>query len=151
MRQEEEKKFAWKQIFETKAGNILETAVRVYAICLLGAALLVSAPSYGAEVTEAPYVEHLNRVFIGVPNQLTLPPAFPAPVDSPDAGYCEQTTHLDAANSVEIPKNHSGENGGAETSVGVRSAVDQSLVPAMQTTREGYRSSPNEGRTGRQR
>ena len=103
-------------VFEVGLGNMLETTVRVYAICLLGAALLVSAPSYGAEVTEPPYVEHLNRVFIGVPNQLTLPPASPAPVDSPDAGRGEQPPHIDASDRFDSPKDHSQKAGSAVAS-----------------------------------
>ena len=116
MRQEE--------VFEGGLGNMLETAVRVCAVCLLGAALLVSAPSHGAEVTEAPHVERLDRVFIGVPNQLTLPPGSLAPVDSPDAGCCEQQPHIDAADRFDSPKDHSQKAG---------SAVE---IPVHATTRE---------------
>ena len=105
MRQEE--------VFEGGLGNMLETAVWVYAVCLLGAALLVSAPSHAAEVTEAPHVERLNRVFIGVPNQLTLPPGSLAPADSPDAGGREQPPHIDSADRFDGPKNHSEKDGGA--------------------------------------
>ena len=97
---------------------MLEAAVRVYAICFLGTALLVSAPSYGAEVSDAPHGERLDRVFIGVPTQLTLPPVSPSPVDSSDAGCCEQAPKIDAADSFDSPKNHSEKDGSAaETSV----------------------------------
>ena len=151
MRQEEFKKFAWKRIIRDGPRNTFEEVLRVSVIHLLGAALLVSAPSYSAELSDAPHIERLNRVFIGVPNQLTLPPGFSGLVDSSDAGCCEQTPHIDAANNVDSPKNHSGDDGGAETSVGLRSAVDQSLLPVMQTIREGDRSNPNGARIGRQR
>ena len=105
MKQEDVKQPAWEEIFESGLGNMRETAVRVYAICFLGAALLMSTPSYAAEVAGAPYVECVKRVFIGVPNQLTLPPESPGPVDSSDSGSCEEPPHIDAANSFESPKN----------------------------------------------
>jgi hypothetical protein len=92
---------------------------RVDVICSFGAALLVSAPSHGVEVMGTPYVERLNRVFTGVPNQLTLPPEVAAPVNGADDGIGKPPAHIDASsNSLDNPKKHSKEDGDAvETSV----------------------------------
>ena len=43
---------------------------------LIGTALMSVAPLYGAELTQAKAVDPLKRIFVGVPNQLTLPPTF---------------------------------------------------------------------------
>jgi len=42
----------------------------------LGTALMCSASLYGAELTSA-HNDPLTRIFVGQPNQLTLPPDFP--------------------------------------------------------------------------
>lgn len=46
-------------------------------VLFVGAALMSVAPLYGAELTQPKAVDPLQRIFVGVPNQLTLPPTFP--------------------------------------------------------------------------
>jgi hypothetical protein len=61
----------------------------------LGVSLVMSASAYGAESTHESYDERLNRIFVGVPNQLTLPPGFPVPVDTASNAGRDQTTDGD--------------------------------------------------------
>ena len=51
-------------------------------VLLAGTALMSVAPLYGAELTPAKAVDPLERIFIGVPNQLTVPPTFPIEVST---------------------------------------------------------------------
>ena len=46
-------------------------------VLIVGTALMSVAPLYGAELTQPKAVDPLERIFVGVPNQLTLPPTFP--------------------------------------------------------------------------
>jgi hypothetical protein len=47
-------------------------------LCFGSTALIASVSSYDAELTHAIAGEQLKMVFVGVPNQLTVPPGFPS-------------------------------------------------------------------------
>jgi hypothetical protein len=49
---------------------------------LVGTAFLSITQLWGAELMQPKPVDPLARIFVGVPNQLTLPPTFPIEADS---------------------------------------------------------------------
>jgi hypothetical protein len=67
----------------------------------VGTLLMCSALIYAAELA-APRSDPLERVFVGVPNQLSLPPGFGAPAEGQDTGNVAATVQPEPQLATEV-------------------------------------------------
>ena len=67
---------------------------------LVAVTLAVATAAHGAEVTSGITAEQLERVFVGAPTQLTLPPDFPAADAASFEGGAQGEANTDRASGV---------------------------------------------------
>jgi hypothetical protein len=92
------------------------------------AAILASTvSSYGAELRSGYATEELERVFVGTPTQLTLPPGFPGAVAASNGAACDSEVDIRRSNenaANEAPHHGAGCSANAAEAPETRSSAD---------------------------